>query len=141
MSTKLMQMINLIDKGNAKTHSLPLILIEVVKIYKLKTIASNIATIWSNVEQGRQYRNSDKRWNARNRNRQYKQSNNLNNSWRNRQCISNLRKNTRNSQKYRFCGYLKSNQIAQVSQKCLDRNPQKIFYQRLSKTKPMKRHR
>ena len=45
MSTKLMQMINLIDKGNAKTHSLPLILIEVVKIYKLKTIASNIATI------------------------------------------------------------------------------------------------
>ena len=75
-----MQMINLIDKGNAKTHSLPLILIEVVKIYKLKTIASNIATIWSNVEQGRQYRNSDKRWNARNRNPQYKQSNNLNNS-------------------------------------------------------------
>lgn len=45
MSTKLMQMMNLIDKGNAKTHSLPLILIEVVKIYERKTTASNIATI------------------------------------------------------------------------------------------------
>ena len=136
--SKLLLVVNAIDKGNAKTHQLLRTLIEEVQAsnrkqnnvveHVLQTISNNSAGISTAIQEGFQE--------VENRNvEKGKIDTNANKI---KQHISTLWKNTLNSRKQAFFQYYKAKNIAEIFTELLKENPPKMPRKFLPKTIPNK---